>query len=168
VIRMSGRRGTNARAFAAVTTAFLAVGLAACGGQSGGSAPAAKTVTASPAASHAHAAPSSTAASGSQADGSDGTTAAASASTTGNLPDYQPSHVVSKVLGATVLVSPDSVTKIGAFYGKALRQAGWHITSSSTGTYHASFTAHRGHEGVSISVYPRAGGSGISISRHPE
>ncbi len=158
----------SARMFAAAAAACLSIGLAACGGHSGGSAaPATKTVTATPAASHSGAAGSSTAASGSQAGGSNGT-AAASAFAGGKLPEYQPSTVVSKALGSTVLTSPDSVQKIGAFYQQALTKGGWQVTSASTGPYHASFTAHRAHEGVSISVYPRGGGSGISISRHPQ
>ena len=75
--------------------------------------------------------------------------------------------MVSSSASSTVLTSPDSVQKIGAFYSGALAKGGWHVTSSSTGAYHASFTADRGGEGASISVYPRAGGSGISISTHP-
>jgi hypothetical protein len=66
-----------------------------------------------------------------------------------------------------VLKSPDSVEKVGAFYKSALASGGWDTTSSSMGSFHASFTAHRAHEGVSISVYPGFGGSGISISQYP-
>jgi len=85
----------------------------------------------------------------------------------GKVPDYRPSTVVSDSGTTTVLKSPDSVSKIGAFYRNALANGGWDTTASSTGSLHASFTAHRGHEGVSISVYPRFGGAGISISRYP-
>jgi hypothetical protein len=85
----------------------------------------------------------------------------------GKLPDYRPSTVVSDSGSTTVLKSPDSVSKIGAFYRNALASGGWDTTSSSMGSFHASFTAHRAHEGVSISVYPRFGGAGVSVSRYP-
>jgi hypothetical protein len=88
-------------------------------------------------------------------------------SAAGKLPEYQPSSVVSKTSTSTVLSSSASVTKIGAFYAHALAKGGWQVTSSSAGSYHASFTAHRTGEGASISVYPRSGGSGISISTYP-
>jgi hypothetical protein len=67
-----------------------------------------------------------------------------------------------------VLTSPDSVTQIGNFYKDALAKGGWQIRSSSGSAYNASFSAHRANEGVSISVYPRGAGSGISIATHPE
>jgi hypothetical protein len=67
-----------------------------------------------------------------------------------------------------VLASPDSVAQVGTFYKDALAKGGWQIRSASSSAYNASFSAHRGNEGVSISVYARAGGSGISIATHPE
>ena len=66
-----------------------------------------------------------------------------------------------------MLTSPDSVSKIGEFYRNALAVGGWHVSSSSTSAYHASFAAYRSDEGVSVSVYSRGSGSGISISTHP-
>jgi hypothetical protein len=92
---------------------------------------------------------------------------AVTAATSARLPDYQPSKVVSKTSASTVLESSDSVRTIGEFYAGALAKGGWHVISSSVGPYHASFTAYRGDQGASISVYPRWGGSGISVSTHP-
>jgi len=66
-----------------------------------------------------------------------------------------------------MLTSPDSVSKIGEFYQKAMATGGWHVASSSMSAYHASFGAYRSNEGVSDSVYSRGSGSGISISMHP-
>ena len=81
---------------------------------------------------------------------------ASSATTRGGIPEYQPSKVVlkSKLLGTTVLKSPDSVSRVGDFYKDALADGGWELRSSSSSRYHASFTARRTGEGVSVSVYP--------------
>lgn len=76
--------------------------------------------------------------------------------------------MVSKSAYSTVLMSPDSVSKIGEFYRKALAAGGWHVTSSSMSAYQASFSANRSNEGVNVSVYSRGSGSGISISTHPQ
>jgi hypothetical protein len=154
------------RMFASVAVAsLLAAGVAACSAGGGGSAAApTKTVTASAPASQA---PAASSAAATPASSANDTSAGASASTTGKLPDYRPSTVVSDSGTTTVLKSPDSVSKIGEFYKNALASGGWDTTSSSMGFFHASFTAHRSHEGVSISVYPRFGSTGISISRYP-
>jgi hypothetical protein len=153
--------GTRTLASVAVA-ALVATGAAACGATAGGPA-------ASPAKTAAASAPASQAptANASASSSAGSTSAKADASTTGKLPDYRPSTVVSDSGTTTVLKSPDSVSKIGAFYRDALANGGWDTTSASTGFFHASFTAHRAHEGVSISVYPRFGGAGISISRYP-
>jgi hypothetical protein len=154
------------RMFASMAVAsLLAAGVAACSAGGGGSAAApTKTVTASAPASQA---PAASSAAGTPASSANDTSAGASASTTGKLPDYRPATVVSDSGTTTVLKSPDSVSKIGEFYKNALASGGWDTTSSSMGSFHASFTAHRAHEGVSISVYPRFGGAGISVSRYP-
>jgi hypothetical protein len=168
VIRISEKLGTKARISAAAVAAFAAVGLTACAAPGG--APAAtvtNTVTQTAPAGQASAAGNSTAAAPSAgANGSNGTSSAADTSATGRLPDYQPSKLVSQSEYSTVLTSPDGVSTIGAFYQKALDTGGWHVASSSMGPFHASFTAYRGHEGASISVYVRLGGSGISISTY--
>lgn len=152
------------RTFAAVAVAgLLAAGVAACSASAGGSAAAPdKTVTRSAPASEAPAAKPSAAKPESRARDTSGDASAA----TGKLPDYQPATVVSKNGHTTVLTSPDSLAKIGEFYKKALASGGWDTTASSMSAYHASFTAHRAHKGVNISVYPRSGGSGISISHY--
>jgi hypothetical protein len=140
--------------------ALLAAGLAACTVNTGPAAsPAASTANAP--ASHAPAANASAPPASQASDTSAGQAA------TGKLADYHPSTVVSESGTTTVLRSPDSVTKVGAFYHTALASGGWDTTASSMGSFHASFTAHRAGQGVSISVYPRLGGSGISISRYP-
>lgn len=162
MFRNIDKRGTRVRIFAVGAAACAVVGLAAC------SAPAATpAATATKSASQpAKARPAATnrpaSAASKPAHRSVGTAAAR-----GKLPGYQPSKVMSKSAGSTVLTSPDSVRKIGTFYRRSLAASGWHLASSSMGPYHASFTAYRSNEGASISVYPRAGGSGISISTHP-
>jgi hypothetical protein len=161
-MRITWAAGT--RTFASVAVAALvAAGAAACGAAAASPAASpAKTAAASAPASQAPAANASASASSAGK-----TSAKADASTTGKLPGYRPATVVSDSGTTTVLKSPDSVTKIGAFYRNALANGGWDTTASSMGSFHASFTAHRAHEGVSISVYPRFGGAGISISRYP-
>jgi predicted small lipoprotein YifL len=156
----------NARttASAAAAAAMLAVGLAACGGINGPATSPTTTVTATAPASQAPAANSSATSSASHAADA---AAGPSADTTGQLPDYQPSNMVSKTSTSAVLTSPDSVAKIGAFYADVLAKGGWHVISSSVGSFHASFTVSHDHQGASISVYPRWGGSGISISTYP-
>jgi hypothetical protein len=162
---MSMRRPAGIRTSAAVVaTALLAVGLAACGASSGLAASPTTTVTATAPASQAPAAnPSATGPTSPAHD----TPAGASTPAAESLPEYRPGTLVSKSPTSTVLSSPDSVTKIGAFYADVLAKDGWQVISSSAGTAHASFTAARGHQGTSISVYPRSGGSGISISIYP-
>jgi hypothetical protein len=148
--------------FASVAAAaLLATGLAACSVETGGSAASpVKTVIATAAASHDNG-------NSAAASHDSGSSAGATASSTAKLPDYRPATVVSESSTTTVLKSPDSVAKVGDFYKSVLASGGWDTTSASTGPFHASFTAHRAHEGVSISVYPRFGGSGISISQYP-
>jgi hypothetical protein len=150
-MRITWAAGTRTLASVAVA-GLVAAGVAACGVTVGGSA-------ASPAKTAAASAPAASA--------NDASAKTTSASPTGKLPDYRPATVVSDSGTTTVLKSPDSVSKIGAFYQNALASGGWDTTSSSMGSFHASFTAHRAHEGVSISVYPRFGGAGVSISRYP-
>jgi hypothetical protein len=141
--------------------ALLAAGLAAACTVNTAPAASPAASTANAPASHAPAANSSATPASQANDTSAGKAA------TGKLPAYRPSTVVSESGTTTVLRSPDSVTKVGAFYQSALANGGWDTTSSSMGSFHASFTAHRAGEGVSVSVYPRLGGSGISISQYP-
>lgn len=162
MFRSNQGRLTTPRILAVAAAALAAVGLTACAAT--GAAPAAApatTVTHTAQASPAPAASSHPAAPGAPASQS------ADSPSAGKLPDYQPSTVVSKSAYSTVLTSPDSVSKIGEFYRNALATGGWHLTSSSLSAYHASFTASRNDQGVSVSVYSRGTGSGISISTHP-
>jgi hypothetical protein len=152
------------RTSAVLAASALAIGVAACG--SSNETPATKTVTASqsaPAAGPSAPAPSQTAPA---ADGNGDSVAKSHA--TAAVPDYQPASLVSKSQYSTVLTSPDSVSKIGSYYQDVLAKGGWRLRSSSITRHSASFTAHRANEGVSISVYPRGSGSGVSISTHPE
>jgi hypothetical protein len=157
-----------ARTSAVVAASVLAIGVAACGSSTVGSnkTSATKTVTASqsaPAAGPSAPAPSQTAPA---ADGNGASVAKSDAAAA--LPDYQPASLVSRSQYSTVLTSPDSVSKIGSYYQDVLAKGGWQLRSSSITQHSASFTAHRASEGVSISVYPRGSGSGVSISTHPE
>jgi hypothetical protein len=152
----------RSRIYATAAVAVVAAGLSACAASGGAPAAApATTVTQTAQASPAPAASNPTAASSASASGS------ADSSSADGLPDYHPSTVVSKSEYSIVLTSPDSVSKIGEFYRNALAAGGWHMTSSSTSAYHASLVAYRSNEGVSVSVYSRGSGSGISISTHP-
>jgi hypothetical protein len=149
------------RILAAAVVAVAAGGLTACSAGTPAAAPT-TTVTQTTQASPAPAVSSPTAVPSGQASGS------ADSSSAGKLPDYQPSTLVSKSEYSTVLTSPDSVSKVGEFYRKALATGGWHVTSSSMSAYHASFSATLSNEGVNVSVYSRGSGSGISISTHPQ
>lgn len=151
------KAGTNAITQAAVAGVLVAVGLTGCGGSSGGST---TTVTRPAAAS------SQPATSGPTKSTAARTTASTQAATT-PLPDYQPSSIVTKSPGVTVLTSPSGVTTVGVFYKDALAEGGWQVTSASTNAYHASFAARRAGQGVSITVYPNGNGSGMTISTHP-
>jgi hypothetical protein len=163
VFKSMQRPGAMSRISAATAVAVAAIGLTACA--TSGDAPATTptaTITQAAQASPAPAVSSPTAAPSAAASGSADSPSAA------ELPEYQPSTVVSKSAYSTVLTSPDPVSKIGEFYQSALTTGGWHVVASSMSAYHASFTAYRSHEGVSVSVYSRGSGSGISISMHPQ
>jgi hypothetical protein len=152
--------------FAALAAAAAAAGLAACSA-TGGTPAASPTHTVTVPATQPPGCWPAAAPASAPAQGSGGAPSGTDAPAASKLPDYQPSTLVSKSAASTVLTSPDPVQKIGAFYADALAKGGWHVTASSMGPYHANFTAYRSGEGASISVYPRAGGSGISISTHP-
>ena len=155
----------RARRLMTVAASLTALGVAACG--AGSTTTVTKTGTSAASTSTGGAtAPARTTATASSTR--------AQAATSGRsanqaaLPDYQPSSIVNKSPGATVLRSPSGVEAIGAFYKNALTKGGWQIVSASSGPYHASITAHRSGEGATVSVYPLASGSGISITTHSE
>jgi hypothetical protein len=168
VIRNTQRARATSRIFATAAVAVAAVGLTACAASGGAPAAAPATTVTQTAQASPPPAASSPAASNPAAAPSAPASGSADSPSAGKLPDYQPSTLVSKSAYSTVLTSPDSVSKIGEFYRKALATGGWHTTASSMSAYHASFTAYRSNEGVSVSVYSRGSGSGISISTHPQ
>jgi hypothetical protein len=168
VIGTGCRRASWIGARAALIAVALVVGVAACGGsatktvtataQTSNPAPATSTTAAPPSATTTTAAPASS------------TTAApaSNSSSSAAIPDYKPSTVVSKAPTSTVLTTSASVSQVGKFYAGVLAKGGWQVTSAVTTPHSANFTARRSGQGVNISVYPHATGSGISISTHPE
>ena len=134
-----------------VTVATLAAGLGvtACGGNTTGQGAAATTSPTHPAAT---------------------ATAAPTESPTGSLggiPYYQPSRVESHTERTALLSSPDSVSKVNAFYVSELDRSGWTTVSKSTSPHHGSFTVKKSTHGANISIYPSGSGSRISISTYP-
>jgi uncharacterized iron-regulated membrane protein len=161
------------RTSAAVGAALLLLGLAACGGSGSGSTAAqvTKTVTQGTSASTASGsagAPATTSSTQAAAPEPAPDNSNRAADNGGAIPDYKPSSVVSKSPYSTALTSPDSIAQVGAFYASVLEKDGWQISAKATSNYSASFTAQRTGEGVTISVYPRGSGSGISVSRPPQ
>ena len=149
----------RSRIVAAAAVAVAAVGLSACAAPA--AAPAATTVTQTaqagpaPAASNptAQAAPANTAA-------AVAATAAAPAGDT--LPEYKPSTLLSSGSDTTVVLSPDSVGKVAAFYENALKSGGWqwHATARSRWSAHFEATKGSAHAVIQIS----STGTGVSIA----
>ncbi|MBV8988855.1 MAG: hypothetical protein JOY58_11440 [Solirubrobacterales bacterium] len=155
----------KARRLTTVAASLTALAAAACGG--GSTTTVTKTGTSAASASTGAATAPATTTAAASSTGAQAETSGAPTSQAA-LPDYKPSSVLSKSPGATVLRSPSGVEAVGAFYKDALAKGGWQIVSASSGPYHASFTAHRSGEGVTVSVYPLASGSGISVTSHRE
>jgi hypothetical protein len=147
-----------------LAASVVAIGVTGCGGSNGGSngASATKTVTVKQGAA-SHSTPAAT----QSATAVDNKSRPIGKSNVA-VPHYQPASVVSSSKYSTVLTSPDSVSKIGSYYQGVLANGGWRLRSSSKTPRSASFTARRADQGVTISVYPRGSGSGVSISTHPE
>ena len=152
----------GSRIFAVAAVAVAAVGLSACAAPAG--APAATPATTvtqtaqagpAPAASNptAQAAPANTAA-------AVAATAAAPAGDT--LPEYKPSTLLSSGSDTTVVLSPDSVGKVAAFYENALKSGGWqwHATARSRWSAHFEATKGSAHAVIQIS----STGTGVSIA----
>lgn len=132
----------------AVATLAAGLGVTACGGTTTGQGAAA---TASP--TH----PAATA------------TAAPTQSPRGpiaDVPFYQPSRLESHTERTALLSSPDSVSKVNAFYLSELGGHGWTTLSRSISAYHGNFTIKKSTEGANISVYPSGSGSRINISTY--
>jgi hypothetical protein len=133
----------------AILAIALAAGAGACSSSGGNPAAPATSAASSSAAPSSAAAPASTAASPSTAPGA--------------LPNYEPSKVVSDVGGHTQLSSPDSVSKVTAFYDEAIKSGGWSITSSAKTSASTNIVATRDGHGVTIAI-SSAGPAGTSIS----
>jgi hypothetical protein len=84
-----------------------------------------------------------------------------------DIPEYQPSTVVSKATGSVVLHSPDPIDKVSAFYLDFVNTSGWQTVSKSTTPYSTSLTIKKSGKGASISIAPTQGGTVISISTYP-
>jgi hypothetical protein len=84
-----------------------------------------------------------------------------------DIPEYQPSTVVSKAAGSTVLHSRDPIDKVSAFYLDFVNAGGWQTVSKSTTPYSTSLTIKKPGKGASISIAPTQGGTVISISTYP-
>jgi hypothetical protein len=84
-----------------------------------------------------------------------------------DIPEYQPSTVVSTATGSVVLHSPDPIDKVSAFYLDFVNTSGWQTVSKSTTPYSTSLTIKKSGKGASISIAPTQGGTVISISTYP-
>ena len=149
------RPGAKSRIVAAAAVAVAAVGLTACAAS--GAAPAATPATTVTQTAQASPAP---AASNPTAPAAPASTAAAPSG--GTLPEYKPSTFLSSSSDTTVLLSPDSVDKVAAFYENALKSGGWqwHATAKSRWSAHFEGTKGSAHAVIQIS----STGKGVSIA----
>jgi uncharacterized glyoxalase superfamily protein PhnB len=152
----------RSRIYAAAALAVAAVSLSACAASGGAPAAApAQTVTQTAQASPAPAAsnPTAPAAPASTAAAVAATAAAPSGDT---LPEYKPSTLLSGGSDTTVVLSPDSVDKVAAFYENALKSGGWqwHATAKSRWSAHFEATKDSAHAVIQIS----STGKGVSIA----
>ena len=158
-----GIQGPEARSriFAAAAVAVVAAGLSACAASGG--APAAMpatTVTQTAQASPAPAA-SSPAAPASTAAAAAGTAAAPSGDT---LPEYKPSTLLSSGSDTTVVLSPDSVGKVAAFYENALKSGGWQWHATARSRWSAHFEATKGSAHAVIQISSTGTGASIAVT----
>jgi len=76
--------------------------------------------------------------------------------------------VVSEVGGHSQLSSPDSVSKVTAFYDEVLKSGGWSITSSAKTSTSTTIVANRDGHGVTVAISSVGpAGTSISISTYP-
>jgi hypothetical protein len=143
-----------------------AMALAACGGSSTTTVTASPTTQASTPTQTATSTPTATttATSTTPAGGGNG---AGGGSSTKHLAVYHPSTVIRHNGFVTVITSPDSVSKVAAFYKAQLAKDGWNVREASVNSFHAVFNATRGNEGATIVVHPQGSGSGATITEHP-
>jgi hypothetical protein len=84
------------------------------------------------------------------------------------LPTYEPSTVVNQETGSATWTSPDSVSKIAAFYVDALANGGWQTVSKNTSfPYSGNLIGKRAGEGVAVTVAATGRGSLIHVSTYP-
>ena len=115
-----------------------------------------QTAQASPApAASSPAAPASTAAAAA------GTAAAPSGDT---LPEYKPSTLLSSGSDTTVVLSPDSVDKVAAFYENALKSGGWQWHATARSRWSAHFEATKGSAHAVIQISSTGTGASIAVT----
>jgi hypothetical protein len=151
------RPGAKSRIVAAAAAAVAAVGLTACAAS--GAAPAATpatTVTQTAQASPA------TAASNPTAPAAPASTAAAPGGDT--LPEYKPSTFLSSGSDTTVVLSPDSVDKVAAFYENALKSGGWQWHATAKSRWSAHFEAAKGSAHAVLQISSTGKGASIAVT----
>ena len=151
----------RSRIFAAAAVAVGAVGLSACAAPAGASAPApATTVTQTAQAGPAPAASNPAAAASTAAAAA----ATAAAPAGGALPEYKPSTLLSSGSDTTVVLSPDSVDKVAAFYENALKSGGWQWHATARSRWSAHFEATKGSVHAVIQISSTGNGASIAIT----
>ena len=80
------------------------------------------------------------------------------------VPAYEPSTVVNEAPGSLRIISPESVTRVGAYYASTFAGEGWVIVSKTVTFGGASFTVSENGQEATVSVYPTTSGSGVLIS----
>ena len=154
----------RSRIFAAAAAAVTVVGLTACAAPVGApAATPATTVTQAAQASPALAAsnPTAPAAPASTAAALAATAAAPSGDT---LPEYKPSTLLSSESDTTVLLSPDSVDKVAAFYENALKSGGWQWHATAKSRWSAHFEATKGSAHAVIQISSTGKGASIAVT----
>ena len=68
------------------------------------------------------------------------------------VPAYEPSSVVSRAPRSLVLMSTDSVAKVGSFYVREFSGGGWQTVSKVLLPASASFTVKKNGTGATVSV----------------
>ncbi|OOL31337.1 hypothetical protein GQ85_14300 [Rhodococcus rhodochrous] len=87
--------------------------------------------------------------------------------TTDGIPAYQPSTLVSRAIGSTVLTTSDPIEQVSTFYLDFVDREGWQTISESVTPYSTSLTIRKPGEGASISVSSGGDGTLVSISTYP-
>jgi hypothetical protein len=90
----------------------------------------------------------------------------APASSSGKVPVYKPASVVNNAPHSLILSTPDSPTKVSAFYSSQLGGHGWTTVSKTVTPTSASYTVKKHGRGASVVVSPKGSGSTVSISTY--